>query len=301
MRTPSPLYLYELHPSDTGRVLAALTVRRVDPLPSADGFEIALDADWVGPDPQSPPRWMALNAEMWSRLQPSRRIGAIHIDSYDLPDLVGLGRRSVSWDWFLPPDEIEQTERDRAPNSANALPLRFRAAGLLRVDEQVVGVAGDTSIEMSAGEWSAHLRTLRYETAPAVVALAREAAARHASWSEAEQRLRPAREALRTGGERAALAGAFKEFERLANYPYRADEWEAVLAQMPAAKGQQLRKLLAAHSGMLSRVGRHLDSEADEQSGERGELPLEYWEAELLIAASQLLLAYALRLRPVRG
>ena len=165
----------------------------------------------------------------------------------------------------------------------------------------MIGVAGETSIELSADEWNTHLRTLRHETAPAIVALVREAAGRHPSWSEAEQRLRSAREALRTGSERVALAAAFKEFERLAAYPYRADEWKAVLADMPDAKGQQLRELLAAHSELLSRVGRHLDSEADGQTGERSELPLEYWEAELLIAASQVLLAYALRLRPIPG
>ena len=136
MQTPSALYLYELHRQDTGSALATLTVRRVDPLTSADGFQIDLEADWVGTEPQAPPRWVGLQAEMWSRLQPSRRLGDIHIDIYDLPDLAGLGRRSVSWDWFLPPDEIEQIERDRAPNSAHALPLRFRATGVIRVDER---------------------------------------------------------------------------------------------------------------------------------------------------------------------
>lgn len=293
--SPSPLYLYRVHPPDRGGALATLTLRRLDVLPSADGLQLDLDADWVGSEPSPAPRWLFASADVWSRQHPTRRLGAIHLDNYDLPDLAGNGRRSVSWDWFLPPDQLEQLERDRAPHSGHALALRLRVAGLVILGDEVVGVAGETSIDLSATDWGSLLPRLGYATAPSVAVLAGHAAARHPTWREAEDRLARARQALRAGEERSALAAAFLEFERVAGRPYLAGEWEGVLNDVPGAKRKELSKLLAAHAGLISRVGRHLDSDSKTTTGERAELPLEYWEAELLVAASQLLLTFALR------
>jgi hypothetical protein len=297
VNVPAPLYLYEVPSVGQGRALATLTLRRMDVLPSGDGLELNLDADWLGQEPEPGPRWLYAAAEIWSRQLPTRRIGAIHIDNYDFPTLAGTGRRSVSWDWYVPPEEAEHLERDRATNAAAVLPLRLRVAGLLRLGEAVIGTAGEGSIDLTAVEWAETLRRLGYATSPSVSALVGQAAGRHGSWAEAERRLSRARQALHAGGEREALAAAFEQFERLVNRPYLAGAWDPVFSRTPALKRKELAKLLAAHTSLISRVGRHLDPEPDPDTGERNEFTLDYWEAELLVALSQLLLTLALRTR----
>lgn len=295
---PSPLYLYRVHPSEGSGALASLTLRRLDVLPSGDGLQLDLDADWLGSGPGPEPRWLYATAQVWSRQHPTRRLGAVHLDNYDLPDFAGNGRRSVSWDWFLPPDQLEQLERDRAPHSSHAFALRLRVAGVLRLGDEVLGVGGETSIDLSAAEWSGLLPRLGYATAPGVSTLAAGiAAGRHPSWREAEEQLAPARRALHAGEERAALAAAFTEFERLVARPYLAGEWDDAIVDMPTAKRKEFAKLLAAHAGLISRVGRHLSADETTATADRVELPLDYWEAELLLAASQLFLTFALRAR----
>jgi hypothetical protein len=298
VNVPSPLYLYEVPSVGQGRALATLTLRRMDVLPSGDGLELNLDGDWLGQEPEPEPRWLYATAEVWSRQRPTRRIGAVHIDNYDLPNLAGMGARSVSWDWYLPPEELEQVERDHATNAAAVLPLRLRVAGLLRLGESLTGVAGEASIDLTAAEWAEMLPRLGYGTSPSVSALVGQAAGRHGSWAEAEGRLSRARQALHAGGEREALAAAFEQFERLVNRPYLAGAWDPMLSNTPASKRKELAKLLAAHASLISRVGRHLDPELDPDTGERGAFALDYWEAELLVALSQLLLTFALRTRP---
>lgn len=251
------------------------------------------------PDPDFRPRWIALRAQMWSAHYPAHLVGAIDVDNSDFPDLVGVGRRTVSWAWYLTQAQLEELEADRSDAPATPITLRLDVRGVVDLGGEVVGVAGDTQIGMPASEWWELLAKLGYATAPSVVRLVRDAVIRDASWRLAEDRLAAARLQLHLGAEEQALAAAWRELERVAGKAYLEPEWAPLLPDMPESKAGKLRKLLASNAGLISHLGRHLDWETD-SVGERQPVPVEYWEAELLLAVTQLLLTYALRLRAIR-
>jgi hypothetical protein len=61
---------------------------------------------------------------------------------------------------FLPPDQLEHLERDRAHIPATLSPFACASAGEVRLGDEVIGVGGETSVDLSAAEWSGLLPRL---------------------------------------------------------------------------------------------------------------------------------------------
>ena len=107
----------------------------------------------------------------------------------------------------------------------------------------------------------------------------------------------PARSRLRAGEDYAALTSCLGEFEKLESKPYMAASWIPAISTDPVQKQEGVAGLLAAHCTYLNKIGHHKDRKDRDAMGNLLEMPLNHWEAELALASSQVLLAYAIRLK----
>lgn len=120
------------------------------------------------------------------------------------------------------------------------------------------------------------------------------------SWAWADERIQVARRHLALGEDRQALSTAYALFDAISTNPYKS-AWTEALADpdISKEKADVIRALLQANAQALSKFGRH-PSFGITDGRDRQMLPLDHWEAELLIALAQMLLAAAERWRSIR-
>jgi hypothetical protein len=202
--------------------------------------------------------------------------------------------------WVLLPEDIERIELDHGIGSAPGAPWTFRVTveGLSSGPNGVVASMGDGTLTIAASDWETLVHQMGYGLGPTARSVLTQVSLDHASWREAEKRLTKARDRLRAGEGRAALRECLQQFEALAGKSYRVETWRRRW-QMPEQKETGLAEALSGHCTYLNKVGYHLDAEVDTTVGERLEMPLDQWEAELAVAASHHYLAYVLRLNAV--
>ena len=155
-------------------------------------------------------------------------------------------------------------------------------------------VRGEGDFQIAVSDWEGFITTLGYRLPPTSAALAGLAATVHPSWKAAEERLLQARSHLRKGEGHAALTACLKEFEREVTAPYAEASWEKHFNE-PSQKLDGLKRALAGHCTYLNRVGHHLSRQDRTNAGGPAEMPVDQWEAELAVGASQFWLAYAIR------
>lgn len=300
MTYPAHLYVQGV-PELSGRPLGSLRLNSVGG-PQAGEGGLRMSVEYQPPADSLGASRLVQLATAIASAWPTRRVyGRIR----QLPDPAGqqalLGSRSSthSWVWSLAQDEIELIEAERAPNSgADRVVFNFDAQGIAVVDGNIYGFGGDTQFSIATADWLGLIRALGYAVAPSLRALAGEAMILGASWGIAEQKLRDARRLLALGEDREALRTAYLRFDSIARNPYRPQAWAAALAdpELAGEKATIVSELMSSYSTMLNRLGRHPSDQLTE-NGDRQMLPLDHWEAELLIAIGQLLLAAAERLR----
>jgi hypothetical protein len=237
-------------------------------------------------------RLVALAVEVTGNRPISRRYGRIIVEGQERPRFIAAP--AVRWLWLLTPEDLELIERDRASTPGAPLALRLHLSGVVEIDHETWGFAGDTSLSISAGDWTGLLGALGYGIPPSLSELGGGATG-HVSWAEAERRLARARAFLRTGEGAEALEAAYHAMESIVRDPYKTNVWDDVLTDLPPEKAAAIRQFLCANGQYLSRLGRH---PVDGTPGQpRQLLPLDHWEAELAVAVTQILLTYALRIR----
>lgn len=293
----APVHLYLVgQPFMHGRTLGRLDIERLDlDQPGGQGLRLSLQPSPPSSNAPKDVRIVAVSATIESQVMPSRLYGRIGSEG-DQALQFNQHPQSVRWTWILRAGDIEAIEADRASYAASAVGLVLRVQGTAVIDGETWGFAGQSSFLVPAAEWLALLAGLGYTTAPSVLALTGRALTADPSWVDAEKRLDEARRRLRLGEGAAALEAAFRAFEAISGKSYLETAWRQLLPEMPEQKAGSIARLFAGHAAYLNRVGRHLDIEPGE-SGDREPMPLDHWEAEAAVATSQMLLAYALRLK----
>jgi hypothetical protein len=205
-----------------------------------------------------------------------------------------LGQRDFTgwWLWHLTANDIEVIEQQRA-RIGSAAPILFGVAleGVGVVAGSPIGFHGDTQMSIAASEWVDLIRQLGYSMPPPIDELVSQSMTASDVWKHSRERLAKAWRQLALGDDHAALQSAYRLFDDVVRNPYRAD-WTTILGatDVPAEKLKAISALLNAHTTLLNKLARHPADETNAQ-GERVMLPLDHWEAELLVGLSQLFVA----------
>jgi hypothetical protein len=246
--------------------------------------------------------WLWLTAEVSNMKTESRSFGRVLVTSDQLPRVSPPQNSRLEWGWRLLPEELEAIENARADSPKAPLSFRLQARGILQgiteSDSAAVMVAGDGTFEVPVSEWEGYLDQFGYSLAPSAAALAGFGAMLHPSWAEATQRLAKARKHLLAGDDHIALIACLHEFEAVASPTIKPQPWfDLAKPSMPDQKAAAIGGLFSKHCDYLNKVGHHRARKPPVDDADLPEMPLNLWEAELMVASSQSLLAYALRLR----
>ncbi len=283
----------------TNRPLGSILLTAIDWQGSNYGG-LRLGVEYRPPDTETEPRQLVELRPVVTSAWPTRRgYGRVRLESDPLDQRGFLGPRTSNhvWVWALTDDEIEAIEAERAPNAAaEAVAFNLEVAGIASVGSKMWGFSGDAQFSLATSDWLSLLRSLGHITPPSLQDLAGQSMTLAPAWASAHEKFREARRHLALGEDREALAITYRLFDAIARNPFRA-EWSDVLdAEMPPEKAKIVRDLLRANATALNKLGRHpADSLTDGR--DRDMLTLDHWEAELLIAVSQLLLAAVERWR----
>jgi hypothetical protein len=243
------------------------------------------------------PHWVWLTAQVPNQRVPPRTFGQVVIDVIQRPLLHTANAGEVEWLWRLRPEDLEGIEQGQQDAAKSPRYFKVDVLGIIQVSEGNFTVTGQGNFEVPVSEWTEYLTSLGYGVPPSLSGLLAAGGASHPSWSEAEKRLGPARARLRAGEDYAALTLCLGEFEKLESKPYMAESWTPLMTGVPAQKQDGVAGLLAAHCTYLNKIGHHKDRQDRDSMGNLIEMPLNHWEAELALATSQVLLAYAIRLK----
>lgn len=261
---------------------------------------LVLFFDYDPADGTDQDRWLRLDVEIASQRTPPRRYGTPRVQWRDNRPPSPATPGPIEVQWVLLPEDIERIELDHSIGSAPGAPWTFRVTveGLSSGPNGVVASVGDGTLAIAASDWQALIHQMGYGLGPTAGSELSQASLDHPSWREAEKRLAKARDRLRAGEGRAALRECLEQFEAVAGKSYKPDTW-CCRWTLPAQKEAGLAQALSGHCSYLNKIGHHLDAVADPTAGERLEMPLDQWEAELAVATSHHYLAYVLRLNAV--
>lgn len=243
------------------------------------------------------PHWVWLTAHVSNQRVPPRRFGRVAIDVNQRPLLQTGAAGEVEWLWWLRPEDLEGIEQGQQDAAKSPRYFKVNVEGIIQVPEGTFTVTGEGNVEVPVSEWTEYLTSLGYGVPPSLTGLLAAGGVGHPSWSEAEKRLKPARDRLRAGEDYVALTSCLGEFEKLVPKPYLSESWLPLVAAYPEQKQEGVAGLLAAHCTYLNKIGYHKDLKDRDAMGNLIEMPLNQWEAELALAVSQVLLAYAIRLK----
>jgi hypothetical protein len=150
-------------------------------------------------------------------------------------------------------------------------------------------------IELS--QWERLLQNLEYSLPPSHPALAGLPSLDHPSWKDATARLQNARSHHRSGEDYDALRECLSALEAVVHAPYNKESWKQRLTKLPDQKAEGLAELFSGVATYCNRVGHHRDRNARNAAGDLAPMPLDHWEADLMLGAAQFVLTYAIRLR----
>lgn len=249
--------------------------------------------------------WLALAAEIWTTQPPRRQVGRIVIDEQGMLEVGAAHAGPARWRWVVQPEDVEKVERIRAAQPS--LPLRFdiQVEGIVKmIDRQAGQIAdiltlrgGSPQLSIEHSQWDRLLGSLGYGTPPSLAALAGRAATDHPSWEFAEKTLAAARTHHRAGEDYDALRDCLSSLEMLVTAPYNVASWKPLLTALPGQKATGMAELLSGLATYCNKIGHHRDRQRRDSDGNLPPQPLDHWEADLILGATQFVLAYALRLR----
>jgi hypothetical protein len=251
-------------------------------------------------------RWVALQGGVASTSVSRRKIGDIEVlRPGGRPELDPVRDGGVEWLWHVVPIDIAHIESLRI-DTRTAISLGWWIAGEAQVaPPEPSGPAtdwpamhelrADGIMKIAASDWEQLLADLKFDPVLAAVdALVTRLVTDDHSWSDAENRLTQARSRLRRGETYAAMAACLSELERHASLPYKDGNWRSRFSGLPEQKSEGLAALMAGLGTYLNKIGYHRERQTGADT-ENALMPVDQWEAEIAVAASQLLLSMALR------
>jgi len=210
----------------------------------------------------------------------------------------------IRWIWQLLPEDVELIETTRAAHPESNIGLLVEIRGIAKVlDDRgnyvdVVPIKdGGGQIEIEVSQWESLLKQIGYDVPPSTSGLAGISSLGHSSWQEASNSLQEARSHHRAGEDYSALRQCLSSLEGLIDSPYDKKSWEGQLSSLPNQKADAIAELFSGLATFCNRVGHHRDRNERDVDGNLVPMPLDHWEADLVLGAAQFILAYAMRLR----
>jgi hypothetical protein len=298
------LYFEQSGSSNLVSNLGRLIIHSVERHPTVDGlgFDVELlQADVEHLKTSPPPHWVAFHAYAETQQRPNRVLGAIPIDEHQRPAFSPPAMNTqtrVRWPWQLTPEDIELVERTRSHDQGAPVWLNLRIEAIAQTESGTLGVTGASSFRIEISKWQTLLKGIGFTVGPSGIVALSGANLDDASWRKAEKRLEAPREHLREGEDYAALESCLGELEKIVSKPFMSDNWKnSVFVGMPEQKRDSLAAWMGGFGTTLNRVGHHKDRSDRDEAGDLREMPLNHWEAELIVQSTHFALAYALRLR----
>jgi hypothetical protein len=279
-----PLTLYQIpsHEWGSSSPLVDLAIMHVQAT-GRGPVEIRLD---VSAEANGPWRCLLLSASMSDRLSARRYYGVIDVDPRALPAQGGPG--SIEWKWWVQPEDIEALEAARNPADAPVM-LELHVNGIASTEAGVTAIDGSEQIELPLHQWNRLKESLGFSVPPSQQRLLSPMNLASPPWTGAVASLDKARARLTAGDSYHALQDVFDAFESVVSQPYRTENWMPLLEHVQEQKRDGVAALLSGFSTLVNKVGRHRDRKSLEA------MPLDAWEAELVVAVAHYLLAYAKR------
>lgn len=248
--------------------------------------------------------WLQLSVELRTNRIPQRTIGRVLIDDTGMLSL-GVSRSGPTrWLWEVLPEDVEMVEAARAVQPTAPIYFQVDVRGIAKLLDpnggwvDIVSIRGATSqLVVELSQWERLLQQLDYNLPPSQSVLAGAATLEHPSWKEAMTRLANARSHHRGGEDYDALRECLSSLEAVVNAPYNKESWKRQLASLPEQKADGIAELLSGLATYCNRVGHHRDRADRNAAGDLSAMPLEHWEADVVLGSAQFALAYAMRLR----
>lgn len=204
-----------------------------------------------------------------------------------------------TWEWVFDSNDISALEGVRTGDIA----FEIEVKAIVEISEngnKTIPILGREQISISESDWISFIGHFGYSTKyslslpPSLL--------NDKSWLQAYELLDDAREHMQRGKTYDALRQCLSTIESYMDYgkerggPYSEKVWEELLQDITDQKKAGIAGLLAGVSTYLNKVGHHRNSK-EKHNGNLASVPLDQYEAELMLGVSQLVVTYLERLR----
>jgi hypothetical protein len=248
--------------------------------------------------------WLQLDVAIWTVGHPHRKIGTVHTAGEGMMPIGVAGSLPSYWRWELRDEDIERANAAHALLGVHPFSFVVEITGVAKKIDgdgqgvDVVALRSDNSrISVAFSDWQSLITDMGFTIPPSTAGLAGYATTEHPSWTDASTRLDDARAQLRAGDDYNALQDCLGALESLVSRPYDAAEWRGRLAFLPPQKAAGLAELFSGLAMFCNKIGHHRSRDERDHDTSLRLMPLDHWEAEAVVAATQFVLTYALRLR----
>lgn len=204
-----------------------------------------------------------------------------------------------TWDWVFDSNDISAIEVVRSGD----IVFEIEAKAIVEISENgnmTIPIIGREQVRFSESDWISFIGNLGYSTKygmslpPSLL--------NDKCWIQAYELLDDAREHMQRGKTYDALRQCLSTIESYMDYgkerggPYSEIVWEELLQDITPQKKDGILKLITGVSTYLNRVGHHRNSKLKD-NGNLTTIPLNQYEAELMLGISQLVVTYLERLK----
>jgi hypothetical protein len=250
--------------------------------------------------------WLQLVVELRTTMTPRAQIGAVHIDQQGMLPISLKRSNPANWLWEIRPEDFEVVERANSNQGTAPIIFNCEITGLVKPIDAETGqflndiwpVRGSSQVTIELSHWQRLMQYMEYTVPPTQAALAGSSAIDHPSWSDSAKRLDNARAHHRRGEDYDALRECLSTLESLVTAPYTADSWkERLSTTIPEQKRIGIAEMLSGVAMFCNKIGHHRSRTERNASDDLVQMPLDHWEADLVLGAAQFATTYALRLR----
>ncbi|SFM42120.1 hypothetical protein SAMN03159341_13222 [Paenibacillus sp. 1_12] len=203
------------------------------------------------------------------------------------------------WDWIFDSNDISALEGVRSGDVGFEIEIK----AIVQISEngnKMMPLIGKEHVRFSESDWISFTRHFGYSTKfgmslpPSLL--------NDKSWIQAYELLEDAREHMQRGKTYDALRQCLSTIESYMDYgkdrsgPYSEKVWDELLLDITPQKKAGITGLLAGTSTYLNKIGHHRNSK-QKDDGNLATIPLDQYEAELMMGISQLVVTYLEKLR----
>ncbi|MGG6311879.1 hypothetical protein [Paenibacillus macerans] len=208
------------------------------------------------------------------------------------------GSGYTEWDWIFDSNDISALEGVRSGD----LHFTIDVKAIIEIrenDNKIIPITGSQKIKISESDWIRFIHYYGYSTKYGVSLST--ALLNDRSWIQAYEQLDIAREHMQRGMTYDALRQCLSVIESYTDVgngrggPYSPKVWGEFLSDITEQKRDGITELLTGVSTYLNKVGHHRNSKLKD-NGNLPAVPVDQYEAELMIGVSHLVVAYLERL-----